>query len=532
MAAMVRFGPASEAVRSEAPRPPRRRARRAKIDLFRVSIAVAATTLALCLLALPGAGSAQAAFPGFNGKIAFQSNRDVAGGEIYTITPGGTATRITVSNSSSDPAYSPDGSRIAFISSEGQSGYQVFVMNADGSGRRRVTPSSTAKSQPTWSHDGTQIAYVANSFDVDGQTDTEIWAINADGTARRQLTNNSFPDTQPAWSPLGNRIAFVSVRTGDTDRNVYVMNSDGGGQTSITPNSPPPCSPNCYRGHDDNPAWSPNGSKIAYVHGHTLGGGGLFDIWTMDPSGGGKGNLTNNDSRSDLEPAWSPNGGRIAYTSRPGTGFDIYVMNANGTGQAPIDTNASKDDKPDWQPIPVCTKTVNANNDPLVGTAGKDVLCGDGRDNKLNGAGGNDIVLGRAGNDALTGALGNDTLNGGPGTDTALYLGSTAVRASLATGFATGVGSDVLLGVENLTGGTGADTLTGSAAANVLTGGLGADSFSALAGNDQINARNDDLDASFQCGENASDTDTVNADLTPNDPVTASPTNCEVVNKA
>jgi Tol biopolymer transport system component len=322
----------------------------------RVLIAVAAATLALWLLALNGAGPAEAAFPGSNGKIAFTSNRDVGAGEIYTITPGGTATRITFSNRSSDPAYSPDGSRIAFVST----GNQIFVMNADGSGRRRVTTTSTAKTEPTWSADGTQIAYVANSFDVDRQTDLEIWAINADGSGRRQLTKNSFPDSQPAWSPLGDKIAFVSARTGDTNRNVYVMNSDGSGQRSVTPNSPPGCSPNCYQGHDDNPAWSPDGSKIAYVHGGTISGGGLPDIWTMDPNGANKRNVSNNDAVAFTQPAWSPNGKRFAAVGTTDTNRNIWVMNSNGSGQTAIDTNPGHDINPDWQPAPRVGRTVLA----------------------------------------------------------------------------------------------------------------------------------------------------------------------------
>ncbi len=82
-----------------------------------------------------------------------------------------------------------------------------------------------------------------------------------------------------------------------------------------------------------------------------------------------------------------------------------------------------------------------------------------------------------------------------------------------------------------LDGGAGLDALTGGTAGDLLIGGTAADAFTAGTGNDTISARNEDVDTSFSCGENAGDSDTVNADLSPNDPVTASPANCEVVNK-
>lgn len=364
---------------------------------FRVLVPVAATALALCLLALVASQPADAAFPGSNGLIAFHSDRDVGAGEIYTINPavtGDTPERITFTNGSKDPAWSPDGSRIAFVST----GNEIFVMkasgmNPDGSGRRQITTtpagkSPTAKKQPAWSPDGTRLAYVANSFDVDKQTDLEIWVINADGTGRRQITNNAFPiDEQPAWSPDGSKIAFVSHRPGDTNRNVYVMNSDGGGRRAL-------------------------------------------------------------------------------------------------------DTATANDISPDWQPIPQCATTDGEPNadlagtsgsDQITGTAGDDVICGLGGGDTINGLGGNDIVRGDAGADKLTGGPGNDTLNGGAGTDTVLYAGSTRVVANLVTEFARGVGLDVLLGIENLSGSSAGDALTGSTrTANVLNG---------LGGNDTLKTR-------------------------------------------
>jgi len=246
-----------------------------KINRSKALATVAAMALALCLLALVAIQPAEAAFPGMNGKIAFVSNRDVGAGEIYTISPtGGTATRIAFTNFSKDPAWSSDGSRIAFASTDNE----IFVMKADGSGRRQITNTPTAKQEPAWSPDGTQIAYVANSFDVDQQTDFEIWVINADGSGRRQITNNSIPDAQPAWSPDGSKIAFVSSRTGDSNRNIYVMNSDGSGTAAnLTPNTTDPV----YQGHDDGPSWSPDGSKIVYTNATSDA-----DVWTMNAADG------------------------------------------------------------------------------------------------------------------------------------------------------------------------------------------------------------------------------------------------------
>jgi dipeptidyl aminopeptidase/acylaminoacyl peptidase len=292
---------------------------------------------------------AGAAFPGVNGTIAFDSDRDVAAGEIYAIAPGGTATRLTFSNGSSNPAYSPDGRKIAFVDSD----YQISVMNQDGSGEKQITTTPTAKQDPAWSPNGARILYVANSFDVDGETDLEIWSIKVDGTGRKQLTNNTFPDMDPAWSPLGDQIAFVSARMGDTNRNVYIMNADGSGPANLTPNSAPGCTMNCYGGHDDHPAWSPSGDAIAYVHSQEPAGGGIPAIWTMTPSGAGKANLSNNEDVSFVNPAWSPEGDKLAAVGTEAftTNRDIWMMDSDGSDQVALDEDAAHDTNPDWQPV-------------------------------------------------------------------------------------------------------------------------------------------------------------------------------------
>ncbi|MGH3144894.1 MAG: hypothetical protein ACRDTR_03740, partial [Rubrobacter sp.] len=337
-----------------------------------------------------------------------------------------------------------------------------------------------AEQEPTWSPDGTQIAFVAGTSDTDTTTDLEIWVMDADGSDLVQLTNTlqGVRDTQPAWSPDGNRFAFLSEgRVGDSNSNIYVMDAnpltnDASNLTDDDGTMTP-----VYQYNDEDPSWSPDGTQISYST--------KADVWKMNAAdGSGKVNLTTGNGGGS-QPAWSPDGDSIVYVR----GGDIYVMDNNGDNKTPVDTTLRKDEKPDWQPIPQCTESVSAANDPLTGTAGKDVLCGDALNNTINGAGGNDIILAQGGNDKLTGALGNDNLDGGPGTDTVLYPGSTAVRANLTTEFATGVGSDVLLGIENLRGSGASDRFIGSAAANALVGGAGADTLSGQNGNDSLTSR-------------------------------------------
>jgi Tol biopolymer transport system component len=142
--------------------------------------------------------------------------------------------------------WSPDGRQIAFVNNvstglpgPGAAGSkddsEIYVMNADGSGTRRLTHNVGYDGEPAWSPDGRKIAFQSKRGFVVGQRMGigEIYVMNADGSGKRNLTRNPAQDGRPSWSPDGRRIAFVSNRDGRR-LEAHVMNADGSGQRSLT----------------------------------------------------------------------------------------------------------------------------------------------------------------------------------------------------------------------------------------------------------------------------------------------------------
>jgi len=162
-------------------------------------------------------------------RIAFTSDRE-GNGEIYVMNADGTRQRNLTRNPASDvgPVWLPDGRRIAFASdrSGGRWPDETYIVNADGSGQWKWGPD-----YPVWSPNGRRVAFVSNR---DG--DDEIYVMNADRSGTRRLTSNSAEDGGPAWSPNGRRIVFISNRDGT--QAIYVMNADGSGQRRLTPRGP------------------------------------------------------------------------------------------------------------------------------------------------------------------------------------------------------------------------------------------------------------------------------------------------------
>ena len=119
--------------------------------------------------------------------------------------------------------------KIAF-DSDRDGNLEIYMMNADGTGQTRLTNDSAYDSFPAWSPDGSRIAFGADR----GEGRPNIYVMSADGVGQTGLTTDPAQDGVPAWSPDGSKIAFLSNRDGNWD--IYVMNADGTGQTRLTTN--------------------------------------------------------------------------------------------------------------------------------------------------------------------------------------------------------------------------------------------------------------------------------------------------------
>jgi len=249
---------------------------------------------ALAIAAAIAAGVAQAAFPGSNGKLVFQTNRD-GNEEIYTMNSDGTG-RVDLTRNpadDTDPRWSSDGSRIVFASNR-TGNYQIYTMNADGSGVARVTHDGNDDRRPTWTADG-HILFQNGDF-----PNRAIFRINADGNGLQQLTPVSSDNATVAAAPRGGRIAFSSTR-GDGTQRLYTANADGSAAKLVLPSPPGP------ETADVEADWSPSGNQLLFER-FIFGGPVTTDLYVVHADGSGLRRLTDTPDRLELQPAWSPDG--------------------------------------------------------------------------------------------------------------------------------------------------------------------------------------------------------------------------------
>jgi Tol biopolymer transport system component len=296
--------------------------------------------------------SAFATFPGTNGKIAFTSNRD-GNFEIYVMNADGSnQQRITFDSSrESDPSWSPDGTKIAFVSDRyGSNQWDILVMNADGSNQQRLTNINSDDISPSWLPDGRRIVFVSNREDSNRNRDYDIFVMNADGSNQQRLTNNNEHEYDPSWSPNGREIAFHSwiIDSGRTD--IFKINADG---------SSNPIRLTSTAVYEYDPSWSPNGREIAYRVDYPIDRNYELqigaDIFVMNADGSNQHDVSRSyapigRASDDSQPSWSPDGTKIAFTSNRDGNFEIYVMNADGSNQQRLTNNNRLDSYPDWGP--------------------------------------------------------------------------------------------------------------------------------------------------------------------------------------
>ena len=218
-------------------------------------------------------------------SIAFASNRDALGTNIWVVpAAGGTPVKHTQVGGTS-PDWSPDGKKIVFSSYRDLNG-EIYVMNADGTAQTRLTSTTDAAEQePVWSPDGSKIAYTSYRSGP-----AQIWVMNADGSGQVQLTGLTDGSTSysPTWSPDGTKIAFTSFRAGRPD--LYIMNADGTDQTRITDTT---------TGVENAPSWSARGIVFnAQVDATPM-------LFLINPDGTGLTQLSRGGTPS-YDPAWKP----------------------------------------------------------------------------------------------------------------------------------------------------------------------------------------------------------------------------------
>ncbi len=216
--------------------------------------------------------------------------------EIAVMNPDGSGvTRLKVFGS--DPMLSPDGTKIVYCSLRDTIYAQIYVMNSDGTGPKRITDHKSGDAcGPAWSPDGKKIAYYAFA-QTQPSRNPEIWVMDADGSNPKKLTEHGM---DPTWSPDGKQVAFASHRDGIFQ--IYAMNSDGSNLRRLTKNN----------AENSNPAWGPDGKAIAYISATSNDRRGLF---VMNADGSEPQALVHSKNQDFCFPSWSPDGKVIVVSS-------------------------------------------------------------------------------------------------------------------------------------------------------------------------------------------------------------------------
>jgi Tol biopolymer transport system component len=226
-----------------------------------------------------------------------------------------------------DPSLVTGGDAFAFDEND-DGDHAVWVANADGSNARQVPPGNDS-SYPAWSQDGAKIAYLRGGW---------INVMNADGSASKRVIRADLEGTAPVWAPA-KQITFY------LGHDIWVVNPDGSGRRMAVQ----------AEGEEAGFEIAPDGRTIAFSY---LAAVANFELALGQVSGGEVRRLTDNDHQDDLQPSWAPDGKSLVFSryERPanpdpesGPG-DIYVINADGSGERNLTDSAADESSPAWSP--------------------------------------------------------------------------------------------------------------------------------------------------------------------------------------
>ena len=282
----------------------------------------------LLVLSAALAAAGDAATPRLAGRILFASEEGstLDNTELYSIRPDGTGRRGLSRNPGGGDlgaTWSPNGALIAYWSERLERGRLIsglYVMRADGSGRRRLTPANLTVDGldlPSWSPDGQRLAFTAERAERRG-----LWIVRANGTRLRALTRTG---GSPAWSPRGDRIAFLDIG------GIRVVPARGGTARHLT-----------HGPNDGAPVWSPDGRSIAFVRSDV---NGVVQALYLVPGAGGRARRIYGGTRGvtiGRDPRWSPDGRRVAVAANG----SIHVVRVRGR----LARRLRRGDWPSWSP--------------------------------------------------------------------------------------------------------------------------------------------------------------------------------------
>jgi TolB protein len=272
-------------------------------------------------------------------RIAFSSDRDSPEGqqskELYIVDYDGfNPRRVTVNGSLNIlPSWSPDGSSLAYVSYRRGTPLVFLARIFEGKSVPNVTAErdDSQAFAPSFSPDGERIAFASNR-----SGNMDVWVAKADGSNPRRLTQTRASDTAPCWSPTGQEIAFTSNRTGTPQ--LWVMDAEGLNPRRLT----------TVGNYNDGCSWSParQFSEIAYTSRLQSGG---FDIAVIDLATRQVRQITRGRGSCEY-PSWAPNGRHLVFSCERRRTWTITIADREGRELKSLATGAGNNVQPDWGP--------------------------------------------------------------------------------------------------------------------------------------------------------------------------------------